>query len=195
MRSDDELYRRYLAGDTASYDELMLRHGDHLLFYLNKYLHDPEDSEDLMIEAFARIMARRPDIREGNFKAYLFRTGRNLALRLHERRHRLQMFSMDGMERNIADSILASASGDQADSSRIPDRLAAEERNRILLQCLERIDPGLREALWLVYAEEMTYAQAAEVIGVRPKRIDRMLARGKKLMRQELGKEGVDNAY
>ena len=98
---DDALYRAFLDGDTASLDELMLRYGDRLWGYLNGILHDPGDAEDLMIESFARIMALRPRIGAGNFKAYLFRTGRNLALRLIQRRHDrslLRDFSLDEAE-------------------------------------------------------------------------------------------------
>ena len=56
MRSDDELYSAFLAGSGTAYDELMIRHGDDLLVYLNGYTHNFHDAEDLMIEAFARIM-------------------------------------------------------------------------------------------------------------------------------------------
>ena len=58
-----------------------------------------------------------------------------------------------------------------------------------------RIDPELREALWLVYSEGLTYAEAASVMGVNAKRVDHLLSRGKKQMREELKKEGVLGAY
>ncbi|MBR6014761.1 MAG: sigma-70 family RNA polymerase sigma factor, partial [Firmicutes bacterium] len=73
-RSDDELYSLYLSGDNAAYDELMLRYGDSITVFLNGYLHNVHDAEDLMIEAFARIMVKKPLIKVGGFKAYLFKT-------------------------------------------------------------------------------------------------------------------------
>ena len=106
MRSDDELYSLFRAGDGTAFDELMLRYGDDLLIYLNGYTHNLHDAEDLMIEAFARIMVKRPAIREGNFKAYLFRTGRNLASRFHRRSRRADIFSMDDLQNEIADGNL-----------------------------------------------------------------------------------------
>ena len=63
------------------------------------------------------------------------------------------------------------------------------------MMCLDRIDPELREALWLVYMEELTYNEAALVMGVKPKRVDHLLTRGKEHMRRELAKEGIRNAY
>ncbi len=183
MRSDDELYSSYLAGDGTAYDELMIRHGDDLLIYLNGYTHNFHDAEDLMIEAFARIMVKKPSIREGNFRAYLFRTGRNLAARFHLRSRRAEVFSMEDLNREIADG-------------RLPEQIAWDnEKASILNVCLGRIDPQLREALWLVYYEEMTYAQAAEIMGVSSRKIDKLLAKGKSLLKEELGKEGVTNPY
>jgi len=57
--TDDTLYREFLSGDGSSYDQLMLRYGDSLTFYLHGITHDWHDAEDMMIEAFARIMARK----------------------------------------------------------------------------------------------------------------------------------------
>lgn len=193
--SDDELYCSFLSGDTSSYDQLMIRYGDSLLLYLNGYLHDWQDAEDMMIEAFARIMAKKPRIQRGCFRAYLFKTGRNLALRFYERRTRLRTFSIDSMEIEAADNVIAAASDYQADGEEIHQHIADEERKRVLMRCLERIDPELREALWLIYFDGLSYAEAASVMGVKVKRIDRLLVRGRQQMKKELGKEGVTNAY
>ena len=75
MPGDDELYRQFLDGDNRSYEELMIRYGDSLTVYLNGYLHNWQDAEDLMIEAFARVMVKRPVLRVTNgFKASLYTT-------------------------------------------------------------------------------------------------------------------------
>ena len=180
---DDILYGSYLEGDTGAYDQLMIRYGDSLVYYLYGYIHDWHDAEDLMIEAFARIMVKKPRIGSGAFKAYLFRTGRNLALRFHAGRSRISSFSFEEYGGDIADIALTE------------DVLADRERRNALHLCLERIEPQLREALWLVYFEGMSYKDAAAVMGVSVKRVDHLLERGKKAMREELGREGVTDAH
>ena len=53
-----------------------------LTLYINGYIKDVHEAEDLMIEAFSQIFAKeRPIAGEGSFKAYLYKTARNLALR------------------------------------------------------------------------------------------------------------------
>ena len=61
--TDDILYRRYLGGDEDSLSALMERHGDKLTLYLDGCLHDLHESEDLMIEVFAYLIAKQPRIR------------------------------------------------------------------------------------------------------------------------------------
>ena len=197
-KSDDVLYRDYLRGDTASYDKLMIRYGDRLTFYLHGYLHDMYDAEDLMIEAFARIMAKRPRIGDGAFKAYLYKTARNLALRHQERKRRMQVFSIDALDNELADIVLASADAVAVAAGRtssVEEDIGLEERKRVLHLCLDRIEPDMREALWLIYFEDMSYNQAASVMKVNSKKIDHLLQRGKRQMRDELEKEGVTNAF
>lgn len=193
--NDDELYSMFLSGDTDAYDQLLVRYGDSLTRYLYGYLSSTEDAEDMMIEAFARIMAKEPHIAEGAFKSYLYKTGRNLAIRFHERMLHLKAFSMDGLEEEELDSLMAQTSEETAESSPEEKDLGEQESREALIRCLGRIDPEPREALWLIYAEGMSYAQAAAIMGVNTKRIDHLLSRGKQTMKKELKKEGITDAY
>lgn len=179
---DETLYRRFLTGEQTAYDQLMIRHGDNLTFYLYGYLHDWQDAEDQMIEAFARIMVKKPRISDGSFKAYLYKTGRNLAYRYHSKTHKAAEFSFEEYDIDIETDELTEK------------LLISEEQRKILRLCLERIDPELKEALWLVYFEDMSYKAAAHIMGVNEKKIDHLLSKGKKVMREELKKEGITDA-
>lgn len=175
--TDDELYRQYLSGDQAAGDELMLRYGDALTAYLDAFLHNAQDAEDLMLDCFTVILVNKPVIAEGHFSAYLFKVARNKANHLWKVRFRRREFSLD-------DSLL---SGDDSPE----DMIRKNERDRILYRCLNRIDPKYREALFLVYDQGMSYAQAAEIKGCGAGRIHYLLDEGKKRMHKELEKEGI----
>ena len=101
MIRDDELYRQYLAGDVSAGDQLMLQCSDALTAYLDAFLHNAHDAEDLMLECFAVILVRKPNIREGNFRAYLFRMARNKANRLWRQRMKRNEFSLEGSPRTV----------------------------------------------------------------------------------------------
>ena len=97
METDDALYCRYLDGDEDALGELMERHGTKLTLYLDGYLCDLHEAEDLMIEAFAYLIAKRPAIRDGGFRAYLYQSARHMALRLLRKKRAGNCFSLDAL--------------------------------------------------------------------------------------------------
>ncbi len=178
--SDDQLYRAYLAGDMSAGDRLMLRYADALTAYLTGFLHNPHDAEDLMLDCFTVILVDKPRIGPGKFRAYLFRVARNMAGRMWKSRLQRQEFSLD--------ETLVPAGHSPEDAAWESERSAA------LRRCLNRIAPQYREALWLIYDMQLSYAQAAEVLRCGMKKIDNLLMNGKKQLRQELAKEGITDA-
>ena len=175
--SDDQLYKEYLAGNQSAGDELMLRYGDALTAYLDALLHNVQDAEDLMLDCFTIILVDKPKISDGHFRAYLFKVARNRANRLWKIRFRRQDFSLD-------ETLPAQGGAPE-------DFVWENERSVILRRCLNRIAPQYREALWLVYATELSYTQAAKVLGCTVKRIDNLLMNAKKQLRLELEREGI----
>ena len=182
MISDETAYRRYLDGEQKAADLLVERYGDALTLYINGYIKDIHEAEDLMIEAFSQLFAKeRPIEGVGSFKAYLYKTARHLALR-HKQKHRLAFLCLDELDFEPQSNTL------------IDTDLLRSERDRQLYDALEKLKAEYREALYLVYFEDMSYAQAAEVTGKTVKQITNMVYRGKESLRRLLEREGITNA-
>ena len=182
--SDDELYRAYLSGDGAAGDELMLRHSGAVTAYIDAFIHNAQDAEELMLDCFAVILVDKPDISEGNFRAYLFKVARNKANHLWRLRFRRSEFDLD---EETAETV--------PDTKATPEESAMKtEQNMALHRCLNRIAPQYREALWLFYFCDMSYAQIAKVMKCSTKRIEDLLRNGKARMRTEMEKEGIIHA-
>ena len=176
---DDELYSRFLAGDTSAADTLIARYTGRLIMYADAVIHDIRDAEDLVIETFAVILTKRPAIRKGGFQAYLYQSVRRRAYRFRVRRSRMSVFSLDEEQARELEAVHPE------------DEFLRDERRRTVRRCLNRIDPECREALWLTFFEGMSYAEAAAVMGVNRKKIDNLLIKGKKIMKEELIREGI----
>ncbi len=157
----------------------MERHGDALTLYINGYIHDIHEAEDLMIEAFSRMINAKPRLTKNGFKPYLYKTARNLSLRLMQKRRRHCFFSLEGLE-------------DEPESDILVERVVqSKEQNRILRKCMAQLNPDYSEVLYLMFFENMSYAQAAQVMGKSIKQIERLLERGKKSLRPLLEREGI----
>ena len=80
MACDESLYRQYLNGDDEGLNALMKKYGDPLTLYIDGYLHDVHEAEELMLDVFAYLFTKKPKIRDG-FKAAYIRQRGTLALR------------------------------------------------------------------------------------------------------------------
>ena len=171
MACDEILSRQYLDGDDAGLDALMKEYGDPLTMYIDGYLHDVHEAEELMLDVFAYLLTRKPRPRDGVYKTYLYKAARHMALRRKSKRRHL--FSLEELAEEV---------------------IRTKERDRILHFCMAEMNPDYREVLYLTYFEDMSYAQAAEVTGKTVKQITNMVYRGKESLRRLLEREGITNA-
>ena len=178
-KSDYEVYGSFLEGDEDALEVLVERFGNSLTLYIDGYIHDVHEAEDLMIDLFAYLIAKRPRIREGGVKAYLYKAARNLAIRCAQKRRQNHAFSFEELQSEPESDILVEAV------------VQTEERSEILHLCMGRLSPDYREALYLVYFEGMKHAEAAAVMRKSEKQIADLVYRGRKSLRGHLEREGV----
>ena len=79
---DRELLGRYQAGEDEAFTLLYRRHARVLLFYAGSLLGDPAQAEDVVQEAFLRILDRAPDTVRVSLQALLYTAVRNLSIDL-----------------------------------------------------------------------------------------------------------------
>ena len=58
MTCDETFYHRYLNGDDAGLEALMKKYGNPLTLYIDGYLHDVHEAEDLMLDVFAYLFTK-----------------------------------------------------------------------------------------------------------------------------------------
>jgi RNA polymerase sigma-70 factor (sigma-E family) len=156
--------------------ELYLRHSPAGLRLAYLLTGDRTLAEDLMQEAFARLIARLRHLRDPDaFDAYLRRTIVNLST--SHLRHR-------AVERAY---VLREAPRTPLES-RQPDLAAHESLRRALLSLPER----QRAAIVLRFYEDLTEQQIADALRCRPGTVRSLVSRGMAAMRVHLG--GDDDA-
>ena len=180
--SDETAYRRYVDGEERAADFLVEKYSDALTFYINGYIRDMHEAEDLMIEAFAQIFAKERPIRgDGGFKAYLYKTARHLALRHNHRRH-FPFLGLEDLDFEPSDQALTDTA------------LLRDERNRHLYAALGKINTRYREALYLVYFEGLSYRGAGAIMGKTEQQVTNLIHRGKQSLKIILEQEGFSYA-
>ena len=174
------IYNDYLSGEAKAIERLMELYGDKLTLYINGYVKNLHDSEDLMIEVFAYLISKRPNIKIG-FESYIYKAARNHALMFLRKAKRHIILTNEEMDFCIEDTF--------------EDDVWLAERNKRLYDCMECLPSAQKEALYLVYIEGMSYKDAAAVLKKSAKQIDKLLQLGKKKLRPLLETEGIKSAF
>ena len=177
--TDEALYERYLfCGDEGAFRQLLEKYRESLTLFLDGYIHNIQDAEDLMIDCFAVAASGTSKFRgKSSFKTWLYGIGRNLA-KNHLRKHRVPTneYSEDVAVQPADFDILR------------------EERHSQLYAALSNIGVDYRQTLYLVYFEELSEAETAAVLGKSRKQVYNLVSRGKKALKTELEKMGFDYA-
>lgn len=179
MITDEALYERFWNGEETAADELVRRHGDYLLLFLKSYLKDLHEAEDLMIEAFALMFAkRRPVSGEGSFRAYLYKTARRLAGK-SIKKHKIYL-GFEELPFELESEELTET------------KIFENERNKQLYDALEKIKPEYQEVLYLVYFEDMRYRDVARIMKKSESQVTNLVHRGKQSLKKILGQSGFE---
>jgi len=164
--------------DPEAFGELYLRHVRSIYNYIFYRTGDPEEAEDLTSRVFLQALQHLPRFQERGlpFAAWLFRIAHNLVANWHRDRRRRPVvpLSENGHER-------------------APDRVEAlverqEERER-LLAAMQRLPPDRQQLLILKFAEGLSNAEIARIMGRTEGAIRVLYHRTLEALRKELLRE------
>lgn len=171
--SDEALMARIARGDQPAFRALARRHLPAVVALARHILGNAAEAEDVAQEAMLRVWTHAPRWQPlALFRTWLTRVVVNLCL---DRKRRAPWVELD-------------AAGEIADTARSPDEAVEEnERERRLATAIDRLPARQRTAIVLTYAEGMSNAQVAEMLGTSVSAVETLLVRGKRNLRRALG--------
>lgn len=184
---DEELVSRSRTGDQEAFEALVLRHRARLTRVAQRFLSGLSEAEDMVQEAFVKAFTRLDRLRDGvPFRNWATRIVINLCIDELRRRKRHREAPMPETDMGEAEWIDRQLSR----QSVLADRQAVESREaRALLNRVEKVlGPKERVILHLLYGEEMTAAEVAELVGWTEVNVRVRAFRARRLLKRELEK-------
>ena len=177
--ADEIIYRRFLANRAEDDFRILLdRHRESLTLFLFGIIHNMEDAEELMLDAYAEVAANARFSERSAFKTWLFAIGKNKALLYLRKQRRFQTNEVP-----------------DAPSEETPElNILKEERNRQLYKALWNLHEDYRQILMLLFFEQMSCEEAGKVMGKSRKQVYNLAERGKKALKDELRRMGFLDA-
>jgi len=180
MISDLELVRRVQNGDKAAFDELLTRHFKAVVNYINRFTNDRVNSEDLAQEVFLRIYRSIGRYKpEAKFSTWLYKIATNVCLSsLKSSKKDSHLMSLDDLQDGPYGAELGDGAAPDASEYTYRRQLGAE-----IHRALGTLPERERVAVVLCKYEQLSYEEAAEVIGCSVGAVKAYVHRGRmKLM-------------
>jgi len=173
---DPELVSWSARGDRRAFDEIVTRHGPFALRVALRLIPNPPVAEDLVQEAMVRAWSQAShfDPSRARFTTWLYRIVVNLCI---DQRRRAQP---EPMPDNF-DPVDPTAGADEM--------MEVKERHAALVGALRDLPVRQQAAMTLVYDEGMSGAEAARILGLSAKAVERLLARARAYLRERLQPE------
>ncbi len=175
---ESHLLARIADGDPVAFRLVSNRHVDRLLALATRMLRDRGDAEDVVQECFLRLWrkAGRWESRAA-IGTWLHRITYNLCIdRLRKRRATVPVETLD------------ISSSEKPVDRELHDRDVA----RRLRIALNRLPERQRHAILLVHFQELTGAEAAQVMNTSCEALESLLSRGRRQLRTDLTEDAPD---
>ncbi len=179
--SDEEVVARVLAGETAMFEIVMRRHNQLLYRVARSILRNDGEAEDVMQDAYVRAYERLDQFAgRAKFSTWLTRIAVHEALARQRRGNRYQELEpMSEPEGDPMDRFASLALNPEQQASNSQVR-------RLLEEAVERLPDAYRTIFVLRDVEEMSTADAADVLEITEENVKVRLHRARALLRKSL---------
>lgn len=161
------------------FEQEVLPHLDAAYNLARWMIHNDQDAQDVVQEAYLRAFRFFGTFRGGNSRAWLLMIVRNTGYSWL--RHNLPHQSDSEFDEKLF--------GADPDAPNPEDLLVRNCNGKLLRQALESLPVAFREVLVLRELEEMSYADIAQVTGLRPGTVMSRIARARNGLRQFLSNQ------
>jgi RNA polymerase sigma-70 factor (ECF subfamily) len=186
--SDAELVAWVRAGDGRAFETIIRRYNRRLWRIARGIVKDEAEAEDVVQEAYVRAFARLDQFEgPGGFASWIGTIAANEALERLRRRGRGPAPWRDGPDPCADDEQLVAMM-----TSNLPDpeRLAASsEIRRLLEDAIDSLPDGFRAVVMLREVEQLSTAETAAILAIRPETVKTRLHRGRALLQKALGEK------
>jgi len=161
--SDAEIVRRVIEGEINAFESLLLRYKDHVLEVVKKHVPYNEVEEmahDVFVRAYQSLSTFKG---RSSFRQWLSAIAVRTCYDFWRKRYRsreLPMSSLTKEHQEWLERVVSNRSGQSFD-----DKASQREARKLLDWALDRLSPGDRMVLELVYLEGLSGREAADLLG------------------------------
>lgn len=180
---DSAVINRALSGDQDAYSMILDRYRGPLYHMLYKMVHNKEEAEDLVQEAFMKAFRALASFNEEYaFSTWLYKIAANNCIDFL-RKKRLQTYSYD-KPLEAKDGELRREYADEDKETDKP--LLDDEKTRMINAAIDELPPKYKLAIELRHRDEMSYEDIAEQLNIPLGTVKARIFRAREMLKRRL---------
>ena len=164
-------------GNNTSFEELVIRHKDKLIYFIYRYVKNIDIAEDLAQDVYVYLLIHKEKY-DFNYalKTYLFTIAKSKALNYLKREKRIVQINEN----------------DIYDLQELEEKVFFNERKNNLKKAIQQLKPDYQNAVYLADIEELSYREIGQIMNKSESGIKVLIHRARKnledIVRKEAGK-------
>ena len=180
-KTDKELYKEFLQGSKESFEELVIKHKDSMIYFIQKYVKSIDIAEDLAQDVFVYILEHKKNYKfEYCLKTYLYTIAKSKALNYIKREKRIVAIDEKEYE-NIKDV------------EELEEKVFKNERAENLKNAIQKLKLEYQNVIYLADIEELSYKEIAHILKKTNSSVKVLIYRAREALRKIMIEEGYKN--
>lgn len=148
-KTDKQLYKEFLLGNKSSFEEIVIRHKDSIIYFLQKYVKSVDIAEDLAQDVFVYMLINKRNYKfEYSLKTYLYTIAKSKALNYIKREKKI--VRIDEMQFE--------------DLEELEEKIFRNEKTENLKNSIKQLKVEYQNAIYLADIEELNYKEIGHIM-------------------------------
>lgn len=175
MEEDKRLYRRFLNGDNKSFDLIINKYMEKIIYFIYRFVKSMDIAEDLAQDVFVYILVNKEkyDFRY-SLKAYLYTIAKSKSLNYIKRENKITYLQDNEYIFN---------------EKEIEDIIFNKEQSQKLKIAIDNLPEPQNQLIYLVDIEELSYKEICTILDMSLSQVKTLIHRGRKKLKKILVKE------
>lgn len=173
-KTDKQLYKEFLLGDKNSFEKIVIRHKDSIIYFIYRYVKSIDIAEDIAQDVFVYMLINKRKYKfEYSLKTYLYTIAKSKALNYIKREKRI--IGLDEMQFEDIDEL--------------EEKVFRDEKAENLKKCIKKLKIDYQNAIYLADIEELNYKEIGHILKKTESSVKVLIHRARKTLEKIVKEE------
>lgn len=174
-KKDKQLYKEFLLGNKESFEKIVIKHKDAIIYFIQRYVKNIDIAEDLAQDVFVYILINKKNYKfEYSLKTYLYTIAKSKALNYIKREKRLVSIDENQFE----------------DLEELEEKVFKNERAENLKKAIQKLKVEYQNAIYLADIEQLSYKEIGHILNKTGASVKVLIHRARKALEKIVIEEG-----